>query len=114
MRFTLALALVLGSLAAQADIPPSPNSKPVFAEIEGEAALALYAAIPGKEIVTAMLRTSSETTKVLRAADGLSQVVCTLSVGNFHGMKSREASCATSRSTNGKALPKYVPVMKMG
>jgi hypothetical protein len=109
-----ALALIAFGFIAQishADIPGRPETSK-RASIEGDAALALYKAINSKEIMTGALRTGSYTAKVLRAKDGLSQVVC--EVYRNHLDQSEKAHCNTELSTDGKELPAFKPTVRMG
>lgn len=115
--FILAV-LTLSATAAFADIPMPPTSQEtvVKASITEEAAKALWASIGSPILPGDQLRTYTSAYKVLRAEDGLSQVVCRFTSGGLLGNGGNKPtySCTTTRSLNKQILPEFKPARRMG
>lgn len=104
MKRNLLLAAVLLSTPVFADIPAEENHIQSL-EYEGEAAEKLCDALDVKVIPGDSLRTRISSYKVLRAEDGLFQIVCK----DSKAQRKRTVSAAVQVSLDGRELPKFTP-----
>lgn len=116
--FTIATLL---TTAVMADIPnfggdgngQQNEAATTESKVTGDAAEAMYESIAGEGTTEANLRTTIIAYKVLRAADGLDQVICRKTITTM-GRKRTSYDCSTESSNNGKKLKVYKPAIKMG
>ncbi len=119
---SMLIALALFSPIAFADIPrppgprPMPRPTPIAIEqirLEGRDALEFAASLNGQTLRGSALRTGSSVYKVFRSSEGTLQSVCEIRTSIMNpGAKS--ASCTITKSKNGRALPPFRPVIRMG
>lgn len=115
-KMLLVSILTLLSTAAMADIPNMGKHKSeevTSTQITGAAAEAIYESIDMAPKMEASLRTSATSYKVLRADDGLDQVICHKTSGSI-GRKKVSYDCTTESSNTEDTLPVYKPAIKMG
>jgi hypothetical protein len=114
MKFLIVSSLLMAGAIAQADIPRPgvPTANISIGKIDGVAASALWESLKSKEIRGSALRTSSSSYKVLRAEDGLDQVVCERTVFTLKNNSSVE--CFTETSLDGKELKEFKPHIRLG
>lgn len=118
---TMIAALMLFGFAnsALADIPiphnPRAQSEVSSRTYSGDQAAAKWASIQSQVLRGSVSGWTgqAESYKVERSEDGLSQTVCT-EISNFRTKEEPKYSCTAQKSLNGKALPKFVPEIRMG
>jgi len=101
---------------SMADIPAMPVKKQSAVKetaISGAAAEAVYESIAGAEQMEAGLRTMTQTYRVLRAEDGMDQVICHKTVTRM-GRISTTYECEAQSSKDGNKLQVFKPSIKMG
>ena len=120
MKNVIVLMALVGLVQiANADIPlphnPSTQTEATSVTVSGAAAEQLWEKIKTPVIQGSSSGYTGETTvyKVLRSEDGLEQTVCT-SQSNFRTKTAPVTTCTTQKSTNGKPLPQFLPVVRMG
>lgn len=116
MKKIILAALLLSTATAFADIPNLPVDRDAeevrTSVIEGDAAVAVWESMGSKEIRGDQLRTGGSSHKVLRAKDGLDQVICTKTFSSIRNKSS--VRCKTESSMDGEKLKTFVPTIRMG
>lgn len=120
MKNVFAVIAILGlTLSSFADIPLPHNGSH-----QTESSSRTFSGVQAKQTWTSIrsseIRGSSngwagysETYKVLRSEDGLNQTVCSKQTF-FRGNQAPLFSCTVEKSVNGRPLPVFVPVIRMG
>lgn len=120
MKQLIFTAILFSLTTALADIPSLPprhgdDGREVReAVIEGDAAAAIWESSNATELRGDSLRNGGSAHKVLRAKDGLDQVICTKTYRTLRDEKVTSYRCRTETSLDGEKLKKFVPVIRMG
>ncbi len=124
---SLLIALAMLGPAAFADIPRPPGPRPIprpvpmplpapaFEQVrfEGRDALEFAASLRGETVRGSALRTGSVVYKVYRSSQGTLQSVCEIRT-SLMNPGSKSASCTITKSRNGRPIPPFRPVIRMG
>lgn len=120
MKHIILTAILLSASISFADIPSPPRGGDVeqrdiqHSVIEGDAAAALWESADVSEIRGDSLRNGGSSHKVLRAKDGLDQVICTKTYRSVRAEKTTTYRCRTETSLDGEKLKKFVPAIRLG
>jgi len=116
-KIILTAVITVLSTVAMADIPNmdkgSNKDEVTTSQISGAAAEALYSSINSAEKLEASLRTGSTVYKVLRAKDGMDQVICHKTSTTL-GRKKISYECTAESSNTDEKLAVYNAPIRMG
>ncbi len=110
--------LLASSSFADIPLPPAPVAESsVDVNVSGKDAVELYDSLKVEVLRGSAMRTKSSTYKVFRSGSGETQIVCEKFIGGLLGPNphaTEQSYCKISKSTNGKPLAKFRPVIRMG
>ena len=112
----IAMTVVLSGASVFADIPVKGGAVKTFV-YGGDKAEAKFTSIKSDKIDgnSSGWSGESQTYKVERAADNLSQTVCTMNFNYRDSSKPATYQCAETRSTNGQPVPAFrAPPRRLG
>lgn len=111
MKYALIAFTLISTSITFADIRRQPDVD--TRTISGEAAAKLMNKMPGVLKQGSALRTSSSVYKINREAGGLKQIICEKTSYSM-GPKKVEVRCTIERSLDGRPLPVFKPIIRMG